>query len=78
MKTTKVTLPTFLASALINGDLSGLDDNEDMGYYEQALQLAQGGTYIDVSEDSWFSWTNDLPGKRFGADVAEYTILWHT
>ena len=78
MKTATVTLPTYLASALINGDLSGLDTPEDQLAYEAACELAEGGSYVDCSEESWFSWSNDLPGAAgsLGSDVAEFTILF--
>lgn len=73
--TIEVELPAFLASALINGDTSGLEDS-DMPHYESALKLAEGGSYVDVGEETYFSRTCDLPGFRLGADMAVYTILY--
>lgn len=77
MKTTTFILPTYLASALINGDTSGLDGTNDMAALVAAEDLADGGSYIDVSDDTWFSRQNDLPGRagRLGGAVATYTVL---
>lgn len=72
--TTTAVLPAFLASALINGDTSSLDDG-DMQWYEEALKYAGDGQYVDVGEP-YFAWRNELPGFNLGADVAEYTILY--
>lgn len=70
------TLPAFLASALINGDTSGLED-PDMKHYEAALQYAEPGSYVSVGEETFFSYSCDLPSwGRMGAEMVEYTILY--
>lgn len=77
MKTATVVLPSYLASALINGDVTGLE-NRDMPEYEAALALLEeypGGSYVDVG-DSYMSRSNDLPGPSLLTDVAEFTILY--
>lgn len=76
MRTETVTLPTFLASALINGDTSGLDERDEK-WVDAAHKLAEGGHYVDVADDAHFAYRNDLPGFNLGAEVATYTILYH-
>jgi hypothetical protein len=78
MQTKTFTLPTYLATALINGDMTGLEDS-DVPAYEAALQLAGNGNYVSMGDDEWFSWSNDLPGKagRLGGNVAEFMVLSH-
>ncbi len=76
MKTIKVTLPAYMASALINGDVSGLDDR-DLPYLEMALGIAarEGGYFVGCGDEPSFQhrvW--DLPG-HLGCDVLEYEIL---
>lgn len=74
-KTETAIFPTFLASALINGDTSGLSE-EDMPWLEAANAYAAPGHIVSCGEDSWFAWSCDLPGFDLGADVCEYTILY--
>ncbi len=70
-----VTLPAFLASALINGDASSFEDSpEDMQWLEIALKRLEGWHVTDVSEETHFSHYCALPGWNLGADMAEYTI----
>jgi len=80
VKQRTVKLPAFLASALINGDTSGLEGC-DMPAYYAALKLAEGGSYVDVGEAS-FSWgTYDLlasAGGNLGGDYADYTINYYS
>jgi len=68
-----VVLPAFLASALINGDTSGLED-DDMKHLEAAHEYLKGFVVCDVGE-SFFSWSCDLPGFNLGADMAEYVLV---
>lgn len=72
-RTKTVILPTFLASALINGDVSGLEE-EDNKYLLKALELAKGGHYVDVGQETWFAARNDV--SNLGGDVAEFTIMF--
>lgn len=73
-----VILPSFLASALINGDTSGIEDNPfDLEWLEKALYLSRrGGSYVGVSEETHFSNWCSIPEWRLAADMAEYTILY--
>ncbi len=77
VRTVTVKLPAFLASALINGDVSGLEDR-DQPLLDAAHEYAKGGYYVDVGEQ-FFSHTSELPGYwNFAGDVAEYTIAYYT
>ncbi len=73
-KTETFVLPAFLASALINGDVSGLEESDNK-WLEAALKLAEPGHYVDVGEE-YFAHRCDLPGFNMGADVAEFTVLY--
>lgn len=80
VKQRTVKLPAFLASALINGDLSGLEDRY-MPVYEAALKLAEGGYYVDVGEASFSCGAYALPasaGGNLGGDYADYTINYYS
>ena len=72
-----VTLPAFLAPALINGDTSGIDTPEDMALLEKAYAFVAPGSVVDCGE-SYFAWWNDLTNGKLGYDVCEYTILYDT
>jgi hypothetical protein len=69
-----IILPAFLASALINGDMSGLND-EDLVWVERVVAYASPGRIVSCDEDTWFSRSNDLPGYTLACDVARYTVL---
>lgn len=71
-------LPAYLASALINGDVTGLGDEPDaLKVVEAAEKLASPGHYVGVGEDTRFAWYCDLPGwGRRGVDVADFTVLY--
>lgn len=73
-RTDKAILPAFLASAIINGDVSGLEEGDNK-WLEAALKYAEPGYYVDVGE-SYFSKSTDLPLRWGGGDVAEYTIMY--
>jgi hypothetical protein len=75
MTTKTFTFPAFLASALINGDVSGLEES-DMQWVDAAHAAVGNGRIVDVSEETHFSRYSDLPGYRLGADMAEYTALY--
>lgn len=70
-----VSLPAFLASALINGDLSGLEDGDER-WVETAEAYAAPGHYVSCGEHTYFAWRNDLPGFNLGADCLDYHILY--
>jgi len=82
MKTTEMILPTWMASSLINGDMSGTNDEEadkidDLLLYVNEHNL---GECVDVSDDS--SFYNRPPidsilayGETLGGDYSTYTFL---
>ena len=66
------TLPAFLASALVNGDTSGFDDNaKDVALYEQVLAYLEGFAVVDCGEE--FFGSSDCGSYRGG--VCEYTLM---
>jgi hypothetical protein len=76
-----VTLPAYWASALINGDASGMDDEEEVLMNAACEALTADGWYIvDVARDDegeacepWFSWSYRLyGGDASGGDVLDY------
>jgi len=75
MRVETVTFPAFLASALINGDTSGLAD-EDLHWVEVAHEYVAPGNIVSCAEETHFSRYCDLPGFRLGADMLEYTVLY--
>jgi hypothetical protein len=75
MHTDTVILPSFLASALINGDISGLEGS-DHDWLERALEFVAPGCVVDVGE-TYFGHYCDLPRWNMDAELAEYTILYH-
>ena len=63
--------PDYWAPYLINGDATGLSDEDR----EDADQYFNGYYVVDVSEDSWFSWNGRANGSRFsGCTLATYTV----
>lgn len=74
IRTAKYTLPSFYTSYLFYGDATGLDEEE---LEEIRLFLLRNNLMepIDVSEETWFQWYNDLnPSRKLGCDVAEFTF----
>ena len=62
-------LPVYWASALINGDDSGLEDDE----IKEIAAFCKGlGPCVDVSEEEEFSCTNDA--NDMGGAVATFTF----
>lgn len=68
-----VTLPAFLASALVNGDTSGLSD-ADLPLVEAAHAYVAPGRIVSAEGEPYFARTCDLPGFHLGCDVMEYTV----
>lgn len=66
--------PAFLASALINGDTSGLGGSDDFNWLKRALDFVASGHFSDCGEsdfhDGWCF------GSRFIGDVVTYTVLY--
>lgn len=75
MRTETVTLPAFLASALINGDLSGLSD-DNKRWVEAAVAYCAPGRIVSCDGEPFFQWSCKLPGFTLGADMLEYTVLY--
>jgi len=75
MRVETVTFPAFLASALINGDVSGLSD-EDLPWVQAAHDYVAPGNIVSCADETHFSRYCDLPGFRLGADMLEYTVLY--
>jgi hypothetical protein len=77
MKTIKLTLPEFWASALINGDYSGLEDDE-VQELEQWLSFAKNEGYgfcLDVNTDERsFIQYHDASAWVLACDCLEYTF----
>lgn len=69
IKTETYVLPIYWASALINDDYSGLEDDEIKELDDFCKDL---GPCIDVSEENEFSWANDA--NNLGGAVATFTF----
>jgi hypothetical protein len=67
-------LPAHWASALINGDYTGMDDDEQ-AEVDRWLERVKPGTATDMGEASFSSRSDHLPGRHYGGDVATYTFL---
>jgi len=65
------TLPLFWASALVNDDTSGMDDNDEKELTEW-LNANKPGSCTGVSEDTNFSTFNG-----YGTEVSEFTFIKH-
>ena len=71
MKFNTYILPAHWASALINGDVTGMTDGEEREL-EQWLDLALPGWCIGCSEEAFFSHTNDA--DTLAGDCLEFTF----
>ena len=72
MEVLELELPSFWASALVNGDESGLDDAETKilhAFENQMLKEYAVFYCVDVSEESWFQKLHDA--TRFGVLACE-------
>lgn len=72
MELLEFTLPCYLTCYLIYGDHSGLSD-EDKTEIDSFLEKKGAGWCASVSEDSWFSWRNDM--NYMGNDVCVYKFF---
>lgn len=66
------TLPACWASYLINGDASGMPD-EDKAQCDAFLKGKGLPAPVSCSDESWFSWRNDA--TKLGGDVMDFFFL---
>lgn len=71
MKTSTYILPAHWASALINGDTSGMEDAEEKEL-DDWLALEQPGYCVDCEDNVGFSWHNDA--TALGGDCMTFTF----
>lgn len=72
IETSTAELPAFLASALVNGDMSGLEER-DLPLLEKAQTYIEGWSISDVGDPFFRSYSLG-PCFGFTGDVAEYKI----
>ena len=82
---TTITGPAHLASALINGDISGLDHVTGMDELDHFLKYAEGYDIVDVARDPEtgealdprFTWSFELHGglNARGGEVIDYVAF---
>lgn len=79
-----ITGPAFLASALVNGDTSGLSCTELCEDYPAFLRYAEGYEIVGIATDPdtgesmepWFTWNYDLyGGTARGGNVIDYIAM---
>jgi hypothetical protein len=71
-ETVELSYPAYWASAIINGDTSGLNEAEEMAVSEMLELLASDGLMIvDVSEHTYFARFDGLL-----TDMADYTAIY--
>ena len=76
-----VTLPAYWASALVNGDYSGLDDAEAARCEAAEAKLAEDGwSVVSTADDDEprFTWSYKLYDPEAdcsGGEVLDYTVL---
>ena len=79
MEMDTVTLPSYWASALINGDYSSLDAQEGARVKALVAQYAkEGWTFEDCTDEPRFTWSYDLydtGATCSGGEVLDYTVL---
>lgn len=71
MKTIEYTLPDFWASYLINGDGSGLEDNEQEEI-DEFLKNENLGFCLSCSDEPEFKWRNDA--NNLGGNCLVYVF----
>lgn len=82
MRTETITGPAHWASALVNGDYSGLSDEEAAWCRAWYADLGDGADVVGCAEEPRFSWHYDLhanghcPVGVTGGDVIDYVVLY--
>ncbi len=71
MKTIEYTLPEFWASYLINGDASGMEDNEQ-SEIDEFLKNENLGFCLSCSDEPEFKWRNDA--NNLGGNCLVYVF----
>ena len=66
------TIPTFYLGALINGDISGLSDEEEREL-NTFLESLPGNGHWDYDDEHYFSYYNDI--NNLGNDVTDCRYL---
>lgn len=72
-----VTMPAHWASALINGDASGMTDREErlMDRYVERVLYEHGWQVVDVIGEPYFTWRYRLHGgDAEGGEVVDYHV----
>lgn len=69
IKTETYILPAYWASALVNGDFSGMEDRDEQDL-NTWLNKVNPGYCVGCSEESYFAWRNDV--SYLAGDVLEY------
>jgi hypothetical protein len=84
MESYELTLPTWMASTLINGDISGITDKEESQIDDLLSYINDHnlGYCVDVSEKSSFYYSPPLDsilsyGEALGGDYSIYTFLYN-
>jgi hypothetical protein len=80
IKSDVITLPSYWACALINGDYSGLNDAEEKRCVRAESKLSKSGAYIagKVEDSERFTWNYrlyDPDADCDGGDVMDYVVL---
>ena len=80
MKRDTTTLPAYWASALINGDYSGLEDEAEAARCAAKVEeLADDGwSIVSCEDEARFTWSYNLydtGADCSGGDVLDYTII---
>jgi hypothetical protein len=73
IETTTYTLPAYWACALINGDESGMDDDE-IKELNEWLSAFNPGLCLDCSEESEFCHSHDADGYALAGDCLTFTF----
>ena len=73
MKTETYTLPAFWASALVNGDYSGLEDDDEAHLVAWLAAHPGLGSCLSCTEEAEFRKHHDAPGV-LACDCLDFTF----
>ena len=74
MKTETLTLPEFWASALINDDCSGFDENDEKNLNDFLADRPELGACLDCSQESHFAKYHDANAYVLATSCLEFTF----